>query len=127
MAKIIELINHDELKVVTGTPDGSQVFKYKAPVFKTSDGEIIELSELELVCVEPITVSSNQIQNNAHEELALNIAKEYDLPYVKLSEYCLRSTHPVQFIGGENTSVHTYLAQFYRVKHYTVPFNQLIT
>ena len=57
--------------------------------------------ELELVCVEPITVSSNQIQNNAHEELALNIAKEYDLPYVKLSEYCLRSTHPVQFIGGK--------------------------
>jgi hypothetical protein len=73
-------------------------------------------SKLELVCIEPITATFEQIKNKAHEELALNIAKKYNLPYVRLSEYCLTSPHPVQFIGGENESVHTYLAQFYRLK-----------
>ena len=130
MAKIIELVNEDELKSIMmdrNSPPCHEIECYKKPFFKTSDGEIIELSDLELVCVEPITVGAEQIKNNDAEEITLKVAREYNLPYVRLSKYCLTSSHPVIFIGGEDMSVHTYLAQFYRVKHYTVPFNQLIT
>ena len=121
MAKIIDLVNEDEVKPVKIDLDGSPCYDVneqycEKPFFKTSDGEILALSDLELVCVEPVTVGAEQIKNKAHEEIALNAAKKYNLPYVKLSEYCFSSAHPVQFIGGEGMSVHTYLAQFYRTR-----------
>lgn len=119
MAKLIELLNTDEVKEIIVDRDGNQCYEpiyRKKPFFKASDGERFSLSDLELVCVEPITVSAEKLKSKAHEELALNTAREYGLPYVRLSKYCLRSTPAVEFIGGKDCSVHTYLAQFYRVK-----------
>lgn len=111
MAKIIELTNHEFTGVVPSGPDEGKVFNYKKPAFKASDGEVIELSDLELVCVEPV-VEYTPGKNEGSEAMAsaLKKAEKYQLPYVMLSD-------KLQILIGVSAHFkHVYLAQFYRTK-----------
>ena len=111
MAEIIDIKKFNEILGETRT-------ELSEPIVETSDSkQIFPLSQLELVCVEPISVSGEQLGKGIHKKMALTTAEEYNLPYVKISMYCWTTSFPpFEFVGGQDNRSHTYLAQFYRRK-----------
>ena len=114
MAEIIEIIEEKKVNMILGETRT----EFPGPIVKTSDSEyMFPLSQLELVCFEPISITGEQLKNNVHKKNAINTAEEYNLPYVMLSKCCLTTSFPpFDVIGGQDNRSHTYLAQFYRRK-----------